>query len=107
MTGQNLTQLDDTDIGQILSLEGLSVVLLSASWDGNGIILSNIIAGLSARYARVNFCVVDFEDSPQLTKLFNTPRPPGLVFLKNGELVDRIIGPAGVDRIEETINKFV
>ncbi len=107
MTGQNLKQFDDTDIGQILSAEGLTVVLLTATWDGNGIILSTIIEGLSGRFKRVSFCVVDFEVSPQLAKLFNMPRPPGLVFVKDGELVGRIVGPVGVDQIEELINQYV
>ena len=107
MTGQNLKQLDDTDIGLILSTEGLSVVLLTAAWDGNGIILSSIIESLSGRYKRVSFCTADFESSPQLAKLFNMPRPPGLVFVKNGELVGRIVGPAGVDQIEDFINDHV
>ena len=107
MTGQNLQQFDDNDIGSLLSAEGLVVVLLTANWDGNGIILSSLIQGLAGRYDQATFGVVDYESSPQLAKLFNMPRPPGLMFIKQGELVGRLMGPTGLGDIEDLINKNI
>ena len=106
MTGQDLLQLTDAQLGELLAHEGLSVVLLTAVWDGNGIILQSLLQVLRGQYRNVNFCVADFEQCPRMAKLFNMARPPGLLFVHNGELVERVVGTTNIGELEDRINKY-
>lgn len=106
MQGHALISLDDSQIGRILSAPGLSVVLLTSRWDGNGVILRTIMDRLAASHPGVGFCVADTEDSPQLARLFNLTRPPGILFVKEGELVGRVDGPASAGELRDYINKY-
>ena len=106
MNGQAIATLDDDQIGNLLSRDGLCVVLMTASWDGNGIIFRSLIEMLSDQYTKVFFSEADFETTPRLAKLFNMTRPPGLLFVKDGELVHRISGPTSAGAIGAIINEF-
>lgn len=98
-----LNAIEDRHISEVLSHQGLSVILMSSPWDGNGIILRGILEGLTARHRAVNFCVADYEESPRLARLFNLLSPPGIVLVKDGEMIQRITGPASAGRIEALI----
>lgn len=98
-----LNSIEDRQIAELLSRKGLSVILMSSPWDGNGIILRGILEGLTTRYRAVNFCSADYEESPRLARLFNLLSPPGILFVKDGEMVQRITGPVSAGRIEELI----
>ena len=98
-----VTDIQDGQIADLLAARGLSVVLMSADWDGNGIILRSILEGLAAEYGSVNFYVADYERSPRLARLFNLLSPPGIVFLREGELTQRLTGPVSAGRLGELI----
>lgn len=98
-----LNSIEDRQIAEVLSRQGLTVILMSSPWDGNGIILRGILEGFTSRYRSVNFCLADYEESPRLARLFNLLSPPGILFVKDGEMVQRITGPVSAGRIEELI----
>lgn len=95
--------LTDANIPQLLAQEGVSVLLLSAEWDGKGVILKAILQGVAKRHPEVNFHEADYEANPQLTRLFNLLTPPGLLFLRDGELIHRVTKPISAGRIQELI----
>ena len=98
-----LNSIQDRQIAEVLSHQGLTVILMSSPWDGNGIILRGILEGFTSRYRSVNFCFADYEESPRLARLFNLLSPPGILFVKDGEMIQRITGPVSAGRIEELI----
>lgn len=106
MNGQAIEPLTDEQISHLLGQDQLCVVLMTATWDGNGIILRSLIQMLSDQYANVYFSEADFETTPRLAKLFNMTRPPGLLFIKDGELVHRISGPTSAGAISSIINDY-
>lgn len=103
LTASMLETIDDNKIGSILAGEGLTLVLLTSTWDGNGIILRSIISGMQQQYRSVRFCEADYEKTPQLARLFNLTSPPGLVFIREGELVHRITKPISASQISALI----
>jgi thioredoxin 1 len=105
MQGHNLTQTTDSKIGDLLGRSGLSVLLITSSWDGHGVIMRTLLDSLSNRYERVHFGVADVESSPQICKIFNVTNPPGLLFVKDGELIDRVVGGVGGSTITELIER--
>ena len=100
----DLTPLEDRQIATLLSTNGLCVVLLSADWDGNGIILRSILGGLAAEYRAVTFFAADYESSPRLARMFNLLSPPGVLFVRDGELLHRLTGPISAARLRQLLD---
>lgn len=103
MQGQKLQQINDAKVNELLAHSGLSVLLITSTWDGHGIIMRTLLEGLSNQYTKVFFGVADVEDSPRLCKVFNVTNPPGLLLVKDGELIHRAMGPIGGSAIIELI----
>lgn len=98
-----LNAIADGQIANLLAHAGLTVILMTAPWDGNGIIMSSILEGFTSRYRTVSFCISDYEDSPRLARLFNLTAPPGILFVKDGELIERLTGPVNAGRLNELL----
>jgi hypothetical protein len=104
MQGQ-ISQTTDQQIGTLLGYPGLTVLLITSSWDGHGIIMRTLLEQISSRYAKVRFRVADVEDTPQLCKIFNVANPPGLLFIRDGELIHRAAGAIGGSTIVNLIER--
>lgn len=102
-----LETIDDQNIGPLLANEGLTVLLMSSPWDGNGIILRSIIMGMTERFPSVQFREAAYETSPRLARLFNLTSPPGLLLIVDGELVERITKPVSAGKIVELIQHLI
>lgn len=100
-----LTNIDDQQISDLLQTDGLTLVLMTAPWDGNGIILRSIIENMSGQYRSVRFCIADYEACPRLARLFNLLSPPGVLLLRDGEMIQRLTGPVSAGRINELIRE--
>ena len=98
-----LTPIDDGQIGDLLAATGLCVVLLTSTWDGRGVILRSILGSLAGEYRSVNFFEADYELSPRLARMFNLLSPPGVLFVREGELLQRLTGPVSAARIADVI----
>lgn len=103
MQGPTVKNIDDTKIGELLARSGLSLLLVTSAWDGHGAIMRALLDSLSHRYRNVFFGVATVEDSPVICKVFNLTNPPGLLFVRDGELIDRIQGAVGGSTITDLI----
>ena len=83
----------------------MSVILITSTWDGHGIIMRTLLEGLANRYSKVMFSVADVEASPRICKIFNVTNPPGLLVVKDGELIERTSGAIGGSSIAELIDR--
>ncbi len=100
-----LLTIDDRQISDLLQAQGLTVVLITSPWDGNGIILRSIMEGLAGRYHKVNFRVADYENCPRLARLFNLMSPPGILLIREGEMLERLTGPVSAGKISALIQQ--
>lgn len=98
-----LHDIEDPQIAEVLSRHGLTVILMTSAWDGNGVILRSILEGLTPRFRSVRFCAADYEASPRLARLFNLLTPPGILFVKDGEMIQRLTGPVSAGRLNELL----
>lgn len=101
-----LNSISDKRIPQLLAKEGLAVVLLSSPWDGNGIIMRTIVEGVAEQFQQVSFYQADYESSPRLARLFNLLSPPGLLFIRDGELVSRVTKPMSAGSVRDLIQSI-
>ncbi len=89
--------------------EGLPIVLdFSATWCGPCKKIAPIIDELAAEYeGRVNVGKCDVDDNEELTSKFGIRNVPTVLFIKNGEVVNKNVGAAPkstfVEKIEELL----
>lgn len=91
---------------RVLDSKKLSVIDFWAEWCGPCRAISPIIEDLSKQYAgRVNVGKVDYELNPEVSIKYGITSLPAILFIKEGQVVDRLIGaqPKGnfVKKIEK------
>ena len=76
--------------------EGLPIVLdFSATWCGPCKKIAPIIEELATEYAgKVNIGKCDVDDNDDLTSKYGIRNVPTVLFIKNGEVVDKHVGAA-------------
>lgn len=87
--------ITDANFDSIIN-EGLPVVLdFSATWCGPCKKIAPIIEELAGEYAgRVNIGKCDVDENEELTNKFGIRNVPTVLFIKNGEIVDKHVGAA-------------
>lgn len=85
--------INDQNYQSILE-EGLPLVIdFSATWCGPCQKLAPTIDELATEYeGRVNVCKCDVDESEELSGQFGIRNVPTVIFLKGGEMVDRVVG---------------
>ena len=91
-------------------LQSDKVVLLdfSATWCGPCKKIGPIIEKLAGEYdGRVNICKCDVDENDELTSLYSIRNVPTVLFIKNGEVVDKHVGAAPESTFVEKINNLL
>ena len=72
---------------------GLAVVEFWAVWSGPGRFLNPIVEQVASEYAgRVLVGRVDVDRNQQIPRQFGVTSIPAILFFRNGQLVDRLLG---------------
>ncbi len=100
-----VTLTDATLTESLISHEGLLVVDVWASWCAPCRALAPTIETLATQYAgRAVVAKLDFDTNPDASTKYGVRSIPTVLFFRNGEVVDRVVGaqPTSVftDRIE-------
>ena len=92
-----------------IAAEGLPLIIdFSATWCGPCQRLAPIIDELSEEYAgRANVCKCDIDESEDLAVRFGIRSVPTVVFIKNGEVVNRKVGAAKKSDFAEAFDEFL
>lgn len=88
---------------------GLPLVIdFSATWCGPCKKIAPIIEELAGEYeGKVNICKCDVDDNDDLTAKFGIRNVPTVLFIKNGEVVDKHVGAATKDTFVGKINSLL
>ena len=89
--------------------EGLPVVVdFSATWCGPCKKIAPIIEKLAVEYqGRVNIGKCDVDDNEELTSKFGIRNVPTVIFIKNGEVVDKHVGAGPKSEFAEKIENLL
>lgn len=84
------------------------VVDFWATWCGPCRMISPIVDQLAEKYAgRVNVVKCNVDDSTEIPVKFGIRNIPTLLFFKNGELVDRLVGAVPQAELEKKIEALL
>lgn len=79
-----------------------------ADWCGPCKMLMPIVEELAGEYeGKVNILKLDVDESQDLAQKYGVMSIPTLVFIKNGEEVDRITGALPKDALQEKLNALM
>lgn len=97
-------QITDSNYGDVVNTEKLVVIDFWAEWCGPCQKLSPIISELATEYeGKVVIGKCDVEANPNTTGNFGIRSIPTLLFIRNNEVVDKLIGAVPTERIREKI----
>lgn len=98
---------DDT-FESVLKTDKLVLIDFSATWCSPCKQLSPIIDELHNEYSnRVVIGKVDIEENNDIVNKYSIKNVPTLLFIKNGKLLDRMVGAQTKSILIETINKNI
>ena len=84
------------------------VVDFWATWCGPCRKIGPYIEQLAEKYAgQVNVGKVDVDENDELAMRFGVRNIPTILFIKNGEVVDKQIGAAPLSMLEEKLQKLI
>lgn len=103
-------QVTDGDFSeQIEEQEGLALVDFWAEWCGPCRIVAPIVEQLAGEYEEdgVKVGKLDVDSNPQTASRFGVRSIPSILFFKNGEHVDTVIGAVPKDHLENKIQEHL
>mmetsp|Transcript_12003 Transcript_12003/g.22291 ORF Transcript_12003/g.22291 Transcript_12003/m.22291 type:complete len:157 (+) Transcript_12003:114-584(+) len=102
---QTLSDLD-SKIQSAALQDKLTVIDFTATWCGPCKMIAPIYKELSDEFgSRANFIKVDVDDNPEAAQKYGVSAMPTFLFVKGGEVVDRLMG-ANSDRLKEMIEEW-
>lgn len=88
------------------SNDQLVVIDFTASWCGPCKMIAPLFKELSEQRTDVVFLKVDVDENPETAAKFSVSAMPTFLFIKKGEVVDRLMG-ANAQRLQELIEEHV
>ena len=100
--------INKTNFEEVLASGKPVVIDFWAEWCGPCRMIAPIVDELAAEYeGQVVIGKCDVEDNDDITVKYGVRNIPTIIFLKNGELVDKQVGACSKDALKEKIQKLV
>jgi thioredoxin 1 len=102
------TITDATFEEQVIKSDKLVVVDFSAEWCGPCRMVTPIIHELAEEYdGRIVAGEVNVDDNPQITMNYKVRNIPTVLFIKNGEVVDKQVGAVPKSTYKSLVEKHI
>ena len=103
--GKTITVTDDSFGNEVESAAGLTIVDFWAAWCGPCRIVAPVIEQLANEYDEEGLRVakVDVDANPAVTMRFGVRSIPSILFFKDGEHVDTVVGAQPKKHLEEKV----
>jgi len=101
----NNSTLWDAKIEEAKTTSKIVVVDFTATWCGPCRLMAPIFAELSKKFENLLFLKVDVDEVQDVTSKWEVRAMPTFLFIKNGELLDKIVG-ANKDELEKKCNQY-
>jgi len=88
--------------------EGVTMVDFWAPWCGPCRMIAPVIEELAADFeGKANICKVNTDEEQDIAVKFGIRSIPTILFFKNGEMVDQMVGAASKDAFAQKINSLL
>ncbi len=99
---------DETFAEEVEQVEGVAVVDFWAAWCGPCRLVAPIMDELAQKYAGVvTVAKLDVDSSQRTAMRFNVRSIPSILFFKDGELVDMVIGAVPKQHLEQKLKQHL
>lgn len=99
---------DETEFDSLLANESLLVVDCTASWCGPCRLISPLIDQLADEYSdRAQIFKLDLDTNKSVAKRFGIKSIPAVMFFKQGELMETLVGVKPYEEFTRTLEKFL
>ncbi len=100
---------DDDFVEKIIDADGLSMVDFWAVWCGPCRIVAPVVQQLAEEYAGdgLNVGKLDVDANPRTASKYGIRSIPSILFFKDGEHVDTVIGAVPKPQLEEKIKEHL
>ncbi len=109
-TSEMITEITDANFAEEIEQgEGLHMIDFWATWCGPCRLVAPIVSELADDYHEKGLRVgkLDVDSNPSTTTRFRVMSIPSILFFKDGELVDQVVGAVPRPHLEEKILKYL
>jgi len=101
-------QITDANLEEVLQTDKLVVIDFWAEWCRPCRMIGPIIDEVSKEYKdKVIIGKVDVDNNDEAAAKYNIRNIPTILFIKNGEIVDKVVGVISKKLLVEKINQFL
>ena len=97
----NLTK--DSYHNEVMETEKVVVIDFWATWCGPCKMMAPVVKEVAKDYPDVKVCKVNVDEEPELSNAFKIVSIPTIVVIKNGEIIDSVVGYRPKEDIEKII----
>lgn len=97
----NLTK--DSYHNEVMETEKVVVIDFWATWCGPCKMMAPVVEDVAKDYPDVKVCKVNVDEEPELSNAFKIVSIPTIVVIKNGEIIDSVVGYRPKEDIEKII----
>nr|WP_296077366.1 thioredoxin [uncultured Ruminococcus sp.] len=97
----NLTK--DSYHNEVMETEKVVVIDFWATWCGPCKMMAPVVEEVAKNYPDVKVCKVNVDEEPELSNAFKIVSIPTIVVIKNGEIIDSVVGYRPKEDIEKII----
>lgn len=91
---------------EVLKSEKLVLVDLYAEWCGPCKMVAPIIKELAEEYKDIVVCKVDVDNNTEIASKYNIRNIPTILFIKDGQVVDKLVGSVQKKQFVEKISMY-
>lgn len=105
-TSDAILEITDANFAEEIEAgEGLTIIDFWATWCGPCKMVAPIVEELAGEYEEKGLRVgkLDVDTNPSVTTRFHVTSIPSILFFKDGELVDKVVGAVPRPKLEEKI----
>ena len=102
------TFTDSTFDTDVIKSDKLTVIDFWAEWCGPCKALGPVIDQLSTEYSgKVNIGKLDVDNNPEVSSKYGIRSIPTILFVKGGQVVDKVVGAVPKAQLQSTIEKHI
>ena len=99
---------DEAELDSLLKDESVVVIDCTASWCGPCKMVAPLIDQLSEEFeGKAKVSKLDLDDNKAVAKRFGIKSIPAVMFFKNGELMDTMVGVKPYSAFSEAMNSYL